>query len=67
MKLDGVPKGSRDKTRIQYNPGQIKKQLVRNEIKYSGIWSHHFMANRWGNSGNSGTLHFWGFQNHCRW
>ena len=19
-----------------------------------GIWSHHFMANRWGNSGNSG-------------
>ena len=54
MKLDGVPKGSRDKTRIQYNPGQIKKQLVRNEIKYSGIWSRHFMANRWGNSGNSG-------------
>lgn len=34
MKLDGVPKGSRDKTRIQYNPGQIKKQLVRNEINY---------------------------------
>ena len=24
-----------------------------------GIWSHHFMANRWGNSGNSGWL-FWG-------
>ena len=21
-----------------------------------GIWSHHFMANRWGNSGNSDTL-----------
>ena len=21
-----------------------------------GIWSHHFMANRWGNSGNSGWL-----------
>ena len=20
----------------------------------SGIWSHHFMANRWGNGGNSG-------------
>ena len=19
-----------------------------------GIWSHHFMANRWGNTGNSG-------------
>ena len=25
------------------------------------------MANRWGNNGNSGWLHFWGFQNHCRW
>ena len=23
-----------------------------------GIWSHHFMANRWGNSGNSGWLYF---------
>lgn len=36
MKLDGVPKGSRGKTRIQYDPRQIKKQLIRNEIKYSG-------------------------------
>ena len=32
-----------------------------------GIWSHHFMANRWGNSGNSVRLYFWGLQNHCRW
>ena len=23
-----------------------------------GIWSHHFMANRWGNSGNGGRLYF---------
>ena len=29
--------------------------------------SHHFMANRWRNSGNSGRLYFWGLQNHCRW
>ena len=29
-----------------------------------GTWSHHFMANRWG---NSGRLHFFGLQNHCRW
>ena len=27
--------------------------------KDHGIWSHHFMANRWGNSGNCQTL-FWG-------
>ena len=31
-----------------------------------GIWSHHFMGNRWGNSGNSVRLYFWGLQNHCR-
>ena len=32
-----------------------------------GIWSHHFMGNRWGNSGNSARLYFLGLQNHCRW
>ena len=29
-----------------------------------GIWSHHFMANRWV---NSVRLYFYGLQNHCRW
>ena len=32
-----------------------------------GIWSHHFMGNRWGNSGNSVRLCFFGLQNHSRW
>ena len=32
-----------------------------------GVWSDHFMANRWGNSGNSDRLSFLGLQNHCRW
>ena len=32
-----------------------------------GIWSHHFMGNRWRNSGNSVRLYFFGLQNHCRW
>ena len=32
-----------------------------------GILSHHFMGNRWGNSGNSVRLCFGGLQNHCRW
>ena len=31
-----------------------------------GIQSHHFMANRCRNSGNSVRLYFWGLQNHCR-
>ena len=35
--------------------------------KNPGIWSHHFMGNRWGNSGNSVRLYFFGLQNHCRW
>ena len=30
-------------------------------------WSHHFMGNRWGNSGNSVRLYFGGLQNHCIW
>ena len=25
-----------------------------------GIWSHHFMGNRWENSGNGVRLYFWG-------
>ena len=30
-----------------------------------GIWSHHFMANRWGNSEK--LCYIFGLQNHCRW
>ena len=32
-----------------------------------GIWSHHFMGNRRGKSGNSVRLYFSELQNHCRW
>ena len=31
-----------------------------------GIWSRHFMGYRWGNSGNSVRLYFFGLQNHSR-
>ena len=27
----------------------------------------HFMANRWGNNGNSERFYFGGLQNDCRW
>ena len=30
-----------------------------------GMWSHHFMANRWGNNANSDRLYFLGLQNLC--
>ena len=43
----------------------LKTQHSENEDH--GIRSHHFMGNRWGNSGNSVRLYFWGLQNHCRW
>ena len=43
----------------------LKAQHSENENH--GIRSHHFMGNRWGNSGNSVRLYFWGLQNHCRW
>ena len=33
---------------------------------YNGIQSHHFMANRWGNNGNSDRLHFLLLRNHYR-
>ena len=47
---------------------ELKAQHSENEDH--GIWSHHFMANRWGNSGNSERLFLrrgGGLQNHCRW
>ena len=37
------------------------------KTKTHGIRSHHFMANRLGNNGNSVKLYFFGLQNHCRW
>ena len=36
------------------------------KTKIIGIRSHHFMANRWRNNGNSDRLYFLGLQNHCR-
>ena len=43
----------------------LKLNIQKNEDH--GILSHHFMENRWGNSGNSVRLYFSGLQNHCRW
>ena len=36
----------------------LKAQYLENEDH--GIQSHHFMGNRWGNSGNSDRLYFGG-------
>ena len=37
---------------------RLKTQHSKN--KNLGIWSHHFMANRWGNNGNSKNIIFKG-------
>ena len=42
----------------------LKFQHSKNEDH--GIQPHHFMANKWGNNGNSDRLYFLGLQNHCR-
>ena len=44
-----------------------KAGLKFNIQKMKIIWPHHLMANRWGNSGYSDRIYFWGLQNHCRW
>ena len=70
-----------DTTLMAGNEEQLKSLLmkVKEESKKSwlktqhsenqdcGIWSHQFMANRWGNNGNSDRLYFFGLLNHCRW
>ena len=40
---------------------------IRIQKEDHGIWSHHFMSTRWGNSGNSVRPYFGGLQNHCGW
>ena len=44
-----------------------KVGLKLNIQKMKIMASHHFMGNRWGNSGNSVRFYFVGLQNHCRW
>ena len=41
----------------------LKLNIQKTKIMVSG--SYHFMANRWGNNGNSARLSFLGLQNHC--
>ena len=40
----------------------LKLNIQKNEDNC--IWSHHFMANRWGSNANSDRLYFLALQNH---
>ena len=46
---------------------KVESEKVGLKLNIHGIQSHHFMGNRWGNSGNNVRLYFWGLQNQCRW
>ena len=53
------------KVKVESEKVGLKLNIQKTKIVASG--SHHFMGNRWGNSGNSVRLYFFGLQNHCRW
>ena len=53
--------------KVKEESEKVGLKLQHSENEDHGIWSHHFMGSRWGNSGNSVRLYFGGLQNHCRW
>ena len=53
--------------KVKVESEKVGLKLKHSENKDHVIWSHHFMGNRWGNSGNSVRLYFSGLQNHYRW
>ena len=53
--------------KVKVESEKVGLKLNIQKTKDHGIQSHHFMGKRWGNSGNSVRLYFFGLQNHCRW
>ena len=53
--------------KVKEESGKSGFKLQYSKSEDHGIVSHHFMANRWGNNGKSGTLYFLWLQSHCRW
>ena len=51
------------KVKVESDKVGLKLNIQKTKI----MASHHFMGNRWGNSGNSVRLYYSGLQNHCRW
>ena len=46
--------------KVKEKSGKCCLKTPHSENKDHGIWSHHFMGNRWGNSGNSDGLYLLG-------
>ena len=53
--------------KVKEESEKVGLKLSIQKIKIMASGPSHFMANRWGNSGNSERLYFCGLQNHCRW
>ena len=50
--------------KVKEESEKVGLKLNMQKTKIMASKSHHLMANRWGNNGNSGRL--LGLQNHCR-
>jgi len=46
--------------KVQEESEKVGLKFNIQKTKIHGLWSHHFMANRWGNNGNSDRLQFGG-------
>ena len=53
--------------KVEEESEKVGLKVQHSENEDHGICSHHFMVNRWGNSGNSVRLYFGGLENHCGW
>ena len=54
------------KVKVKVESEKVGLKLNTSENQDNVIRSHHFMGNRWGNSGNNGRLYFGGLQSDCR-
>ena len=53
--------------KVKEESEKVGLKLQHSENEDHGIWSHHFMGNRWGKNENSVRLYLSGLQNHGRW
>ena len=53
--------------KVKEESEKVGLKLNNQKTKIMASGPIHFMANKWGNSGNSDRLYFFRLQNHCRW
>ena len=62
----GIKISGRNIKNLRYADDTTLMAESEEELK-SLLMIHHFMANKWGNSGHGDRLYFLGLKNHCRW